>query len=127
MSFGDYVKPKYVHKAKVCYMDTDSFIVYIKTDDICKDIAEDVETRFDNSNYELDRPLPKGKICNWINKRWIRWKNNDKICWTKSKQGWLLKLKNHKTCLETPQLDKKIKCLAKTKINVDQIKENHKN
>ena len=41
-------------------MDTDDFIVYIKTDDIFKNIAEDVETRFDTSNYELDRPLPKG-------------------------------------------------------------------
>ena len=40
---------------------TDSFIVYIKTDDIYKDIAEDVETRFDTSNYELDRSLPKRK------------------------------------------------------------------
>ena len=35
--------------------------MYIKTDDIYKDIAEDVETRFDASNYELDRPFPKGK------------------------------------------------------------------
>ena len=42
-------------------MDIDSFLVYIKTDDIYKDIAEDVETRFDTSNYELDRPLPKRK------------------------------------------------------------------
>ena len=42
-------------------MDTDSFIVYIKTNDIDKDIAEDVATRFDTSNYELERPLPKGK------------------------------------------------------------------
>ena len=42
-------------------MDTDSFIVYIKTDDIYKDIAEDVETRSDTSNYELDRPLLKGE------------------------------------------------------------------
>ena len=47
-------------------MDTDSFFVYIKTDDIYKDIAEDVETRFDTSSYELecnsiDRPLSKGK------------------------------------------------------------------
>ena len=42
-------------------MDTDSFIVYIKTDDTYKDIEEDVETRFDTSNFELDRPLPKGK------------------------------------------------------------------
>ena len=36
-------------------------IVYIKTDDVYKDIAEDVETRFDTSNYELDRPFPKRK------------------------------------------------------------------
>ena len=56
-----YVKPKYGEKAKLSYMDTDSFIVYIKTDDIYKDIAEDVETRFDTSNNELDRLLPKGK------------------------------------------------------------------
>ena len=42
-------------------MDTDSFIVHIKTDDIYKDIAEDVERKFDTSNYELNRPLPKGK------------------------------------------------------------------
>ena len=56
----DYVKPKYGKKAKkLCYMDTDSFLVYIKTDD--KDIPEDVLTRFDTSNYELDRPLPKEK------------------------------------------------------------------
>ena len=53
----DYVKPKYGKKAKYCYMDTDSFIVYVKTDDIDKDIAENVETRFDTSNYELNRPL----------------------------------------------------------------------
>ena len=37
------------------------FIVYIKTDDIYTDIEEDVEIRFDTSNYKLDRPLPKGK------------------------------------------------------------------
>ena len=39
-----YVKPKYDKKAKLCYMDTDSFIVYIKADDIYNDIAEHVET-----------------------------------------------------------------------------------
>ena len=43
-------------------MYADSFIVYIKTDDIYKNIAEDIETRFDTWNYELDRPLPKEKI-----------------------------------------------------------------
>ena len=57
----DHVKPKYGKKVKLCYMDMDSFIVYIKRDDIYKDIAEDVKTRFDSSNYELDRLLPKGK------------------------------------------------------------------
>ena len=57
----DYIKLKYGKKAKLCYMYTDSFIVYIKTDNIYKDVAEDVATRFDSSNYELGRPLPKGK------------------------------------------------------------------
>ena len=42
----DYVKPKYGEKVKLCYIGRDSFIVYIKTEDIYKDIAEDVETRF---------------------------------------------------------------------------------
>ena len=43
----DYVKQKYGENAKICYMDTDSFIVHVKTADIYKDIAEDVQTRFD--------------------------------------------------------------------------------
>ena len=42
-------------------MDTDSFIVHVKTNDIYKDIAEDVEKRFDTSNFKRDRTLPKGK------------------------------------------------------------------
>ena len=57
----DYVNPKYGEKAKLCYMDTGSFSVNIKTINIYKDIAKDVETRHDTLNYELDRPLPKGK------------------------------------------------------------------
>ena len=42
-----YVKPNNGEKGKLCYMDTDSFIAYIKTNDIYRDIAEDVETRLD--------------------------------------------------------------------------------
>ena len=57
----DYIKPKYGKKGKPCYMDTDSFIMHIKTEDFYKEIADDVEKRFDTSNYEVDRPLPKGK------------------------------------------------------------------
>ena len=57
----DYVKNKYRNMAKLRYMDTDSLIMNIKTKDFYKDIAQDVEERFDTSNYNVDRPLPKGK------------------------------------------------------------------
>ena len=42
-------------------MDTNIFIVHVKTDDIYEDIAEDVEKKFDTSNFEINKPLPKGK------------------------------------------------------------------
>ena len=57
----DNVKPKYGEKAKLCYMDTDSFIAYIKTEGFHSDISKDVETNFVTSNHEVDRPLPNGK------------------------------------------------------------------
>ena len=57
----DYIKPKYDKKAKLCCMDTDSFIIHINTKYFCKDIADDVEKRSDTSNYEVDRPMPQGK------------------------------------------------------------------
>ena len=52
-----YVKPRYRKKAKLCYMNTDSFIVSIKTKFIYVDIAKDVEIRFDTSNYETNQYL----------------------------------------------------------------------
>ena len=57
----DYMKPKYNNDVKLCYMDTDSFIINIKTNDFYKDISNDIENRFDTSNYEVNRPLPTGK------------------------------------------------------------------
>ena len=57
----DYMKPKYDDNVKLCYMKTDSFIMNFKTEDFYKDIANDVEKRFDTSNYEADRPLSTGK------------------------------------------------------------------
>ena len=57
----DYVKNKYGNKARLCYTDTDSFVINIKTNDFYKDISQDVNERFDTSNYTFDRPLPKGK------------------------------------------------------------------
>ena len=62
----DYVKIKYQDKARLCYMDTDSFVVNIKTKDFYKDISQDVNKRFDTSNYTFDRPLRTG-----INKKVI--------------------------------------------------------
>ena len=67
----DYIKPKYQRSciqwdciqniAKLCYMYTDSFIIYIKTEDFYKDIANDVEKRFDTSEYRVNRTLPVDK------------------------------------------------------------------
>ena len=55
----DYMKRKYDEKSlKLLYMDTDSLVYDIKTEDFYKDIAEDVETRFDTSGYVPGRPLP---------------------------------------------------------------------
>ena len=57
------IKPKYKDRGKLCYIDTDSFVIHIKTKYFYKDIADDVEKWFDTSNYEEDdkRPLPIGK------------------------------------------------------------------
>ena len=55
------MKPKYGDNVKLCYMDTDRFIMHIKTEDLYKDIANDLKKRFDTSNYEVNRPLPTGK------------------------------------------------------------------
>ena len=57
----DYVKNKYGNKARLCYTDTDSFVINVKTNDFYKDTSQDVNERFDTSNYTFDRPLPKGK------------------------------------------------------------------
>ena len=62
----DFIKSMYQKNAKLCYMDTDSFIIHVKTKDVYEDIADDVEKRFDTSNYEVNRPLPPEKNKNVI-------------------------------------------------------------
>ena len=59
----DYMRPKYTREVKLCYMDTDSFVYEIETEDFHRDIAKDMEKRFDTSGYSKDdnRPLPIGK------------------------------------------------------------------
>ena len=68
----DYATLKYGEQTKLYYMDGDSFIVYIKPENIYLDIPKDVETISDTSNYELYWPLPKGenkKVIEFITKR----------------------------------------------------------
>ena len=132
-------------------MDTYSFIVYIKTGDIYKDIGEDVETRFDILNYELDRSLTQGKNKNVIGL--IKDKSGGKImtkfvglraktynyliddtsedkkskgtkkCVIKRK----LKFENYKNCLEATQPDNKMNHIEKNKININSLKNTIKN
>ena len=59
----DYMVPKYgLEKLKLCYMDTDSLVCDIKTEDFYEDIANDVEASFDTIGYSKTdfRPLPIG-------------------------------------------------------------------
>ena len=134
----DYVKPKYDEKAKFCYIDTDSFIVYIKTDDNYKDITENVESRFDTSNYELYWPLPKEKnkkliglmkdeLCGKVMTKFVGLRvklivtqqmtvgkikklKSQKVHFLKKRK---LKFENYKNCLEATQLEDKISHLEK--------------
>ena len=56
------ISSKNVEKAKLCYINTDRIIVFIKTEHIYSEIAKDVERSFDISNYEFDKPRLRGKI-----------------------------------------------------------------
>ena len=118
----DFVKPNYGENAKLCYMDTDSFIVHVKTEDINKDIAEDVKTRFDVSNYELGWSLPKGKKqkkSNWINERRIRWKNHERIYGLRAKRYSNLTNKNN----EDKKAKNRKKCVIERKLKLEDYKE----
>ena len=59
----DYINPKFGNRGRLCYTDTDSFIIYIKTKDFFEDIYNDVDRWFNTSNYDKNnkRPLPIGK------------------------------------------------------------------
>ena len=58
MNFYELYQTKLLMLWKLCYMDTYSFIVNTKTEDVYEYIADDVEKRFGTSNYEIDKPLP---------------------------------------------------------------------
>ena len=104
--YYDYLKSKYQDKVKLCYMDTDSFILQIQTDDFYEDISNDVDKCFDTSNYDKNdnRPLEIAK-----NKKVI-----DKL---KDELGG-------KVLIEFVAL--RAKTYAYTQLNVDKIEEHKK-
>ena len=149
--WNDYVKRKYGEIGKLCYVDKDSFIIYIKTNDIYKDIAKDVEIRFDSSNSELDRPLPKAKhkkaiglmkdelgrkiMANFVG---LRAKTYSYLMDDGSEQRKAkgtkkcviekrLKFENYKNCWKGTQLDDKLNYLEKNQTYVDNLKKIIKN
>ena len=108
----NYIKPKYDEK----YL-----TVYIKTDDIYKGIAEDTETRFNTSNYELDRLLPKGK-----NKNLIRLMKNELS--GKILKGFVgLRVKTYSYLIDNDSEDKKEKGTKKCVITRKFKFQNYKN
>ena len=148
--WNDYVKPKFDENTKLFYMDTDTFIVHVKTDHIYKDIAEDVETKFDALYFELGRPLPKGQnkkvivlmkdeLGGQIMKGFVRLgaetysylkDNNDEDKNAKGTKKYIMKTKakfqDYKKCLEAVQIVNKINHLEKNEINVNSIKKDKK-
>ena len=84
-----YMRPKHGSKVKLCYMDTDSFVYEIDTEDFYRDIAKDVEKRFDTSGCSKDenrpQPIGKNKKSDMPDERRAWWKNHDRVCCVKGK------------------------------------------
>ena len=101
-------------------MDTESFIVYVKTNDIYKDMAEYFETTFGISNYELYRPLPNGKSKKVIGLMIAE------LGRTVLKEFLGLRAKIYSYLIEDGREDKKAKgtklCVIKRKLNLKIIK-----
>ena len=116
----DYMKPKYNDNVRICYMDTDSFIMNIKTNDFYKDISDDFNNRFDTSNYEVKRPLPIGK-----NKKVIGLMK-DELGGEIIMEFIALRPKTYSYLIDNDKIDKKAKgtkkCIIKKMIKFDDYK-----
>ena len=105
----DYIKPKYQEKARLCYTDTDSFIINIETEDFYEDITQDINKWFDTSNYDKNdkRPLPIG-----INKKVIR-KFKDELEGKIMIEFWALRAKTYAFLLDDNTEKKRAKSTKK--------------
>ena len=119
----DYVKPKYKDKAKLCYMDTDSFVINIFTEDFFEDINNDVERWFDTSNYDKNdkRPLQTG-----INKKVIGM-FKDELGGKIMKEFCALRAKTYTYLMDDDSEKKKAKgtkkCIIKHRIKFEDYKD----
>ena len=118
----DYVKPKYKDKAKLCYMDTDSFVINIFTEDFFEDINNDVERWFDTSNYDENdkRPLPMG-----VNKKVIGM-FKDELGGKIMKEFCALRAKTYTYLMDDDNEKKKAKGIKKCIIKCRLMFENYK-
>ena len=133
-----YIKSKHGENVKLLY-NTGNFVVHVKTSDIYKDIADNVETSFDTTNFELDRPLPKeinpkviesmkDELAGEILKEFVGLSvktdsylkgNNDDDKKSKDTKNCIkrkLKFEDYKSCIEAAQIINKINHLEKNKI-----------
>ena len=119
----DYVKPKYKDKAKLCYMDTDSFVIHIFTEDFFEDINNDVERWFDTSNYDKNdkRPLQIG-----MNKKVIAM-FKDELGGKIMKEFCALRTKSYAYLMDDDSEKKKAngtkKCIIKRRIMLENYKD----
>ena len=118
----DYIKPKYEDRAKLCYTDTDRFIIHIITEDFDRDIADDVKIWFDTSNYdENDKiPLPIG-----MNKR-VYGFFKDELGGKIMKEFVALRTKTYAYLMDDDSQKQKAKGTEKCVIKRKLIFENHK-
>ena len=119
----DYLKAKYEDKIKLCYMDTDSFIIHIDTEDFYTDIAHDVDKWFDTSTYDKDdnRPLPIGKS------KKVTGKFKDELNGKLMTENYNARAKTYAFKLDDDTEKKKVKgtkrCVIKHMIKFDDYKE----
>ena len=116
----EYIKPKHACNVNLCYMDTDGFNFHVKTENFYEDISDDVEERFDTSNYKVKRPLPAGK------KKKVVWLMKDELVGEIMKEFVALRQKTYSYLTNEGGDDKRAKgtnkCVTKQKLKFNDYK-----
>ena len=119
----EYLKPKYKEKIKLLYMDTDSFVLEIETDDFYKDTKDDLKEWVDTSKYNKDMVLPKEYAKNAsVNKKVIR-KMKDEL--DKGYMREFIALSPKVYAYEQVKVDKTLSVEKKLEVLVKQLLKRH--